>query len=171
MPDGDTDIARSAFSRGRFDPLAPGDFAAFRTQAHGDLRARLDMLAGDPPASDDVWVYRRAGRIRGIGALSEFMPWHWMLWSFAGELSLADWKRVIRFTRLRIARRFDNPAVMRISATARCDVHGAAELLERLGFGLEGVMQCYGPGGEAHWLYAIARPAGVNVREAQGAHG
>jgi hypothetical protein len=157
MPDGDVAMC-SRVGRLGFDRLQPGDFTQFRWQARGELRARLDML-GEPDLSDDAWVYRRGGIIRGIGALSQYMPWHWVLWSFPGELTMADWKRVIRFTRLRLESRFAIPGVMRISATARCDVPGAAELLERLGFGLEGVMQCYGPNGEAHWLYAITRRA------------
>lgn len=156
-------MARDAGDVVGFDRLRPGDFAAFRAQAHGDLRARLELLATEPDAGDDTWVYRRSGVIRGIGALSLYQPWHWMLWSFPGALNLADWKRIIRFTRLRIENTFRDPAVLRISATARCDVRGAADLLERLGFTVEGLMQCYGPGGDAHWLYAITRAPHVNA--------
>lgn len=141
-----------------FDRLTPAGIAAFRGQCAGELRARLDMLGTDFAVGDDGWLYRRDGVIRGIGALSQLMPWHWVLWSFPHDLNLGDWKRVMRFTRLRIARKFADPRVMRISATARCDVPGAASLLERLGFDVEGVLRCYGPGGEAHWQYAFVRP-------------
>lgn len=155
MPDGA--IGGDASQVRGFERLTPAGVAAFRDQARGELRRRLDMIELDFAQGDDGWLYRRAGVVRGIGALSQFMPWHWMLWSFPGDLNLGDWKRIIRFTRLRVQRKLGESRVTRISATARCDVRGAAELLEVLDFRIEGVMHCYGPGGEAHYLYAITR--------------
>jgi hypothetical protein len=158
MPDG------SSFAGASFLPLTAAAVREFRDQAAGAMRADLDRL-GDFAAGpeNDAWVYRRDGQgpIRGIGGLAREMPWRWVLWSFPGDLSLADWKRVIRFTRLRLDRRLASPECMRIEAKAWAGNPGAGLLLERLGFELEGVMRCYGPRGEAFRLYAIFSTGGA----------
>lgn len=152
MPDGNLSIDERGF-----EPLTETTLATFLGSARGELRERLQIA---PPVvgGNDAWLYRRAGLIRGIGALEPVSPWHWMLWSFPGELNLGDWKRVMRFTRLRVARKFADHGATRVSATARCGVLEASRFLEALSFEVEGVMRCYGPGGEAHWLYAIVHP-------------
>lgn len=154
MPDG------FGGARESFLPLRGEDFDQFRMAATGELRQaldRIDHFEMDPLS--DGWAYRRFGEgpIRGIGAIARELPWRWVLWSFPGELSLSDWKRVLRFTRLRIERKLQDPRCLRIEATANVMVPGAAAVLESLGFELEGVMRCYGPRGEAHRLYAIVQ--------------
>lgn len=139
-----------------FAPLTEWDFAVFKSQATGELRARLDLVSEIGISErQDGWAYRRGGVIRGIGAISHVTPWRRVLWSFPGALNGGDWKRIIRFTRLRIARVLADSSLYRLEATARMDCPEACALLARLGFAFEARLDGYGPGGEAHMMFAI----------------
>jgi hypothetical protein len=140
----------------RFLPLTAGDWQSFRAQFSGALRDLYERVEIDPHPGLEAWTYRRGGIMRGVGGIGMDTPWRWVLWSFPGELSMADWKRVIRFTRARVKNRLAQPGVRRIWASASVDQPGAQALLERLGFSLEGVMRLYGPMGDER-LYAIVR--------------
>lgn len=162
MPDGNDTPERNTFADDvRFTRLQEGDFRAFRAVAVGALAAALEgMVDFRPDPSSEAWTYRRAGQVRGIGALTRETPWRWILWSFPGELSLKDWGRVMRFTRMRLGARMADPSCLRIQATARADAPGHGALLARLGFRPEGELACYGQDGMAHRMYAIVRGPG-----------
>lgn len=148
----------SRMSDARFLPYQPGDFGRFRTALPPDLAEGLGGLVDFRLDGDsEGWSYSRGGVLRGVGFLSQMAPWRWLLWSFPGQLSMADWRRVIRFTRYRVIDRLSRPGARRIEATADVRRPEASRLLRRLGFTLEGTLRAYGEGGQSEYVFSIVR--------------
>ncbi|MEO0784274.1 MAG: hypothetical protein AAFY10_01150 [Pseudomonadota bacterium] len=122
------------------------------------LQAKVMAVLGDEYAAvrlrGEAWTLEREGRVIGVGGIEPIWPGRAALWSYQADLSLGDWKRVLRLTRRRLA----GAAFRRIEATADVDRPGAGAFLARLGFCQEGRLRAYGPGGETVDMWArVAR--------------
>ncbi|MEQ9436025.1 hypothetical protein [Hyphomonas sp.] len=106
----------------------------------------------------DAWAYVDGARALGVGGIEPVWQGRYVLWSYEAGLSLGDWKRVLRFTRLRIDRAFQDPAVRRIEATGAIDSPRFCRFLQRLGFECEGRLQAYAPTGATMDMFARVRP-------------
>lgn len=105
----------------------------------------------------DAWAYVDGRHALGIGGIEPVWQGRYVLWSYDAGLGLGDWKRVLRFTRLRIDRAFEDPAVRRIEATGAIDSPRFCRFLQRLGFELEGRMAAYSPTGATMDMFARVR--------------
>ena len=103
----------------------------------------------------EAWAYVDGAVARGIGGLEPIWPGRLALWSYTGTLTAGDWKRVLRFTRLRLARAIEVPGTNRIEATALLDDPKYAGFLSRLGLKVEGRLCGYTPQGQAVDLFSM----------------
>jgi|GEM_PF-3348270 len=102
----------------------------------------------------DAWAYVDGGQARGIGGIEPVWKGRYVLWSYVSELSVGDWRRVLRFTRLRLQRALAQPDVNRVEATALLTHPRYCRFLERLGFLAEGMLLNYSPKGEDMMMYS-----------------
>ncbi len=138
-----------------------GEFREIRqvsdVYVEGVLAERMAEVLGENWAglrlAGDAWAYVEAGRARGLGGIEPLWRGRYVLWSYEGGLRLGDWKRVLRFTRLRLERALADPAVRRIESTALVEPH-YCRFLERLGFQPEGLMQRYSPAGDDMMMFS-----------------
>lgn len=102
----------------------------------------------------DAWAYCEGARALGIGGIEPVWRGRCVLWSYAADLSLGDWRRVLRFTRLRIGRAMASEDVRRVEACASLSSDRYCRFLERLGLEAEGVMRAWSPLGEDMMMFA-----------------
>jgi len=105
----------------------------------------------------DAWAYVVDGVAMGIGGIEPVWTGRRVLWSYQAGLGVGDWKRVLRFTRLKLDRAFEDPAVRRIEATAHIEGSQFCNFLERLAFRREGRLVAYSPNGETMDMFARVR--------------
>lgn len=103
----------------------------------------------------EAWAYVEGSTARGIAGLEPIWAGRLVLWSQTGALSSADWKRILKFTRGRLAEALQRPDVRRIEATAIVTAPKYCRFLEALGMTCEGRLKAYSPRGETVDLYAL----------------
>lgn len=105
----------------------------------------------------EAWAYVQGGMARGIAGLEPVWAGRLVLWSHTGTLGPGDWRRILRFTRARLAETIARPDVRRIEATALLTAPKYCRFLEALGLQREGRLSAYSPRGETVDLFAITR--------------
>lgn len=103
----------------------------------------------------EAWAYVSGTIAHGVAGIEPVWPGRFVLWSYTGDLTAGDWKRILRFTRLRLARKLQDPEVRRIEATALSRAASDCRFLEALGLVREGRLVNYGPKGETMDMFAV----------------
>lgn len=103
----------------------------------------------------EAWAYVEGNHALGVGGIEPIWTGRHVLWSYQADLKFGDWRRILRFTRLRLARAIERPDVRRIEATALLSEGRYCRFLEKgLGFMREGVLMSYSPEGEDMMMFA-----------------